>query len=78
MSGTTTFFSHSNLKGGGPNKNVTAGIYINEGNSIIQNCHFHSFKNGGVIANIKPQNIFIFRDNALVSCYTTSVYVQGP
>lgn len=74
---TTTILSFCKLRGGGPQKNVTAGVYVENANTIIQNCQFVDFKSGGVIADLKPENTFIFRDNALASCLLASVYVQG-
>ena len=75
---TSSYISHCSFRGGGPSKPPTAGIDNHHGNSVIQNCSFNGFKSGGVIADLLKDNTFIFKDNAMVSCSLTSVYIQGP
>lgn len=74
---TTTQISYCKLRGGGPQKNITVGVYMDNANSIIQNCQFHNFKSGGVVADLNQNCDFIFRENAMVSCHLASVFVQG-
>ena len=77
MADTCSFIQKCSFRGGGLHKADTAGIYNKNGNSLIQNCQFHQFQSGGVIADLAARNIFVFRDNAIVSCSATGLYIEG-
>lgn len=74
----TAVISHCSFKGGGLSKNITAGIYINKGNCLVQNCHFEQMKSGCIIGDLNKKNDLVVVNNAFISCYTTCIYVQGP
>jgi hypothetical protein len=79
MPRTTSFIDRCSFRGGGPNeqKADTVGIVVNKGQALIQHCQFHQFNKGGVISDLEYDAVFVFRDNALVSCSLVGLYVQG-
>lgn len=77
MPGTTSFIQRCSFKGGGPSKAQTAGIFNRQGNSVVQNCTFHSLIAGGIIAELSPKTSFVCRDNAFVSCLSTGLYLEA-
>lgn len=77
MQDTTTHIIQCIFKNTHVGSGFAAGVFINRGNSLINNCQFDKLQGGGIISLLKSNNIFICRDSAFISCRTAGIYGQG-
>ena len=68
MPGTSSYVSNCAFRGGGHTKQSTQGIFLNKANSLIENSQFQQFMDGGIIANLNPDNLLVFNNNSVFTC----------
>ena len=77
MPGCESYIKRCVFRGGGTQKAATSAIFSTMSNLIVENCQFHQFVLGALICDMQKRGLFVFRDNAVISCHECGVYVEG-